>query len=658
MRAGRLFVLLVVAALGAIGIWRASGEGSRAMVLSLARGSPQQKSSQTQAQREALCRKYSQATPLAAKLDARVLAVHGDSRTRQVSHQVRQALPAARIFVDGKLEERASHDVPQYVRETAPADAVLLRVSERPLPEGEPKIGLDMIQELTVLDAAGAVLGRWQGFANGCPSSSRRDPLSLVAFLSSRPAGASAPLPRYPRWQEIRFDVLTAKGRYVARPEDFTDPVSSPLCPATLVRQANARDPALQVRTRAGDLLFKFVKADQTLPAVACSEERAALLFRTPTQVVVMALDRDGYLYAVGRVALNKVAERETFRDVTIEGETVRATLVAFELDRKGTLVAETGRSIVATLGPAPEKAAAGDAPATLGLTRHEACAQPPALPASTEVHELGGVGVSWEYVHVPGQQPRPFRSAVVNAPMRSVALSFPNALGDLVWLVQATQGTDLRYVEISSKGPQTVIFKNPGKAIVNVATDASCPTLFARGSATRNQFNIRAAYSKRGEPEPLAMVLLANGNPFVSAPTTYSAVEAFGFKHLSSLTGYLLQLKAEGAIEDALPEDLQRFRDYYYEGMPLGRKLASWFRQDPAMEIRSRWGGNGYLVKRPFPLPLHPEGTLRETLLLVDKGVALPQGNIGDYLLLDANSLSCPGQQRGCPWSRGQPPR
>ena len=148
--------------------------------------------------------------------------------------------------------------------------------------------------------------------------------------------------------------------------------------------------------------------------------------------------------------------------------------------------------------------------------------------------------------------------------------------------------------------------------------------------------------------------MLLANGHPLVTSSATLQALEAFGYKHLSSLSAYMLELKAEGAIEDATPEDIERFRDYYYQGMPATRKVASWFRQDPALQIQSSRGGLGYVVKRPFPLPKHPtDSTLRETLLLVDKGVALPTGNLAEYLILDANTLNCPGQQRGCPWSR-----
>jgi hypothetical protein len=352
-------------------------------------------------------------------------------------------------------------------------------------------------------------------------------------------------------------------------------------------------------------------------------------------------------------VPLKKGVEREAFRDVAIQGDKLRATLVAFELDRKGSLVAAEGRRIVATLGTAPPRAKAERDPAALGLTKHEACVAPPALGLEVEVHEMSGVGPAWEYVQLPGQQPTPFRNVIVDAPLRTVALSFQRGRAEMVWLVQATAGTDLRYVEIAADRPQTVILKNPGAASVNVATIASCPLLFGANSASRSVYSIRAAYAQPGAREVIGLVLLANGNPFVSAAATHQALEAFGYRHLSSLTSYLLELKADGAIEDATAADIQRFRDHYYEGMPFGRKVASWFRQDPALEIQSRWGGLGYVVKRPFPLPKHPaDSTLRDTLLLVDKGVALPTGNLADYMIIDANTRSCPGQQRGCPWS------
>ena len=653
MRAGRLFVLLAVAAVGAISIWQVSDDEGRRMLVAASHNSPQQQNRERHDQQAALCRKYSKATPLTVKLEGRTLAVQGQGRASQIASQIRQALPGARVFVDGKLEERAGYDVPQYVREAPPDDAVVLRVSERQLPEDEPKNAFTTIHEITVLDSAGAVNGRWQGFLNGCPSSSPQDPLSLVAFLASQPAGMSAPLPKHPQWQEVQFDVLTAKGRRVARPEDFIVPVSSPRCRAALVKQANARDPALQVTTAVGVVSFRYVKADQTLPAVACSDDRIALIFRTPTHVAVMALDGEGYLYAVGRVALKKATEREAFREVAIENGKLHATLVAFELARNGTLAAEEGRSIVATLGPTPQMLRTVSTPESLGLTLHESCAPPPALPPSTEVHEMSGLRASWEYVQLPGQQPVPFSNVIVDAPLRSVAVSFPGALVDMVWLIQATTGTDLRYVEISSKSPQTVLFKNPGNAVVNVATDPSCLTLFFRGSPSRRHYNIRSAYSKRGEREAIGLVLLANGNPFVSAAATHRALEAFDFKHLSSLTSYYLQLKAEGAIEEATAEDIRRFREYYYDGMPLRRKIVSWFRQDPALDIPTGRLVRAYVAKRRFALPKYPDDTVRETPLFVDKGVPLPQGDVKDYLILDANTLSCPGRQRGCPWTR-----
>ena len=193
MRAGRLFVLLAVAAVGAISIWQVSDDEGRRMLVAASHNSPQQQNRERHDQQAALCRKYSKATPLTVKLEGRTLAVQGQGRASQIASQIRQALPGARVFVDGKLEERAGYDVPQYVREAPPDDAVVLRVSERQLPEDEPKNAFTTIHEITVLDSAGAVNGRWQGFLNGCPSSSPQDPLSLVAFLASQPAGMSAP---------------------------------------------------------------------------------------------------------------------------------------------------------------------------------------------------------------------------------------------------------------------------------------------------------------------------------------------------------------------------------------------------------------------------------------------------------------------------------
>jgi hypothetical protein len=655
MRLGRAFMLCAFAALAAIGVWQMSGDEGRAMVLAYSRHSPQQQQRQQQDEMAALCRAHSSVTPLAVKLEGRVVSVQGSTRSGQIAAYVRQALPGARVFVDGSLEERIGFDAPTYLRTGAPGDAIVIRASEQQLPRKEGgRRAPPTVHEVTVLDPSGGTLGRWQGFLTGCPSSGPRDPLPFTSFLASRRAGAPAMPDRRPAREEIPFEVLTEKARHVARPEDFTLPVSSPQCQASLVRQGNARDPSLQVATPGGAVLFRFVRSEQTMPAVACSEERSAVLFRTPTHVAIVSLDAEGYILASARVPLKKGVEREAFRDVAIQGDKLRATLVAFELDRKGSLVATEGRRIVATLGTAPQRARAERDAAALGLTKHEACVAPPALGPEVEVHEMSGVGPAWEYVQLPGQQPTPFRNVIVDAPLRTVALSFQRGRAEMVWLVQATAGTNLRYVEIAADRPQTVILKNPGGASVNVATAPSCPLLFGSNSPTRSAYSIRPAYAQPGAREVIGLVLLANGNPFVSAAATHQALEAFGYRHLSSLTSYLLELKADGAIDDATPADIQRFRDHYYEGMPLGRKVASWFRQDPALDIQSRWGGLGYVVKRPFPLPKHPaESTLRDTLLLVDKGVALPTGNLAEYMIIDANTLSCPGQQRSCPWSR-----
>jgi hypothetical protein len=288
-------------------------------------------------------------------------------------------------------------------------------------------------------------------------------------------------------------------------------------------------------------------------------------------------------------------------------------------------------------------------------FSRHNSCATPPALPADVEVHEVTGVGVSWEYVHVPGQSPVPFRNVVIDAPMKSVAVSFQDTAVELVWLIQATVGTDLRYLEIGGRAPQTVLFKNRGNAIVNVASDPSCATLFGRNSSQRAKFEIKSGYAARDQRQVIGLVLLANGNPFISADATREALQEFNFKHLSSLSAYFLQLKTDGVLQEATVEDVERFNQYYYENLALGRKVASWFRQDPAIDILSVRGKLviGYLVKSPFALPKHPDDGARDTLFMVEKGAPLPIGDLRPYRILDANSLSCPGEQRKCPWSR-----
>jgi hypothetical protein len=234
------------------------------------------------------------------------------------------------------------------------------------------------------------------------------------------------------------------------------------------------------------------------------------------------------------------------------------------------------------------------------------------------------------------------------------VAVSFQETRVEFVWLIQATAGTDLRYVEIGGQAPQTVLFKNPGNAVVNVASDASCATLFGRNSPSRNKYSIQQGYASRGQHNAIGLVLLANGNPFISAEATRQALQEAGFKHLSSLSGYFLQLKTDGVLQEATIEDVERFNRYYYESLPLGRKVASWFRQDPALDVLSARGSLviGYLVRRPFPLPKYPDDGARSMLFMVDRGAPLPRGDLGPYRILDANTLSCPGEHSKCPWS------
>jgi len=656
LKVGRLFLQATLVALCVIGVWQVADEERRAIFQAYDARTTQVRDQQTQA--EALCRKFSTVKPLTLPLDGKAIALESAPGAREVAGYVRQALPGARVFVQGVLEEQLGYDLPTVVRGNPPADAVVLRASERKLPDEEAagvSRGIGHLLELTIVDHLGNQLGYWQGFPGGTCSSAR-NLVPLQAFLASKGAGAVVLPSSYRKWQDLKVDVFAAKAKRTARPEDFSTPISNPRCQATLVTQQQARDPALQVATASGNVTFRDVKPDRTLPAVACGEDRVAVLFRTDTQVVVAVLSSDGYVLALGRVPMSKAPGREAFRDVAIKGGMLNATLVAFDVDKGGVLSAEEGRNIVISLGAAPEAPRQETALARAEARRFATCSAPPDVPRTVEVHELGSVGGSWEYVQTPGQPPMAFRNIVIDAPLRNVAVSFPEVRIELVWLFTTTSGTDLRYVEISGTQPQTVLFSNPTNAVINVVTDPSCKALFARRSSSRAEYQIRQAFEKRGQREVINPVLLANGSPLITSQYTYQAVESFGMKHISSLHSYLLQLKSEGAIQDATQEDLRRIRQLYYSSMPLWRKAASWFRQDPALEIRSRRPGPGgdstYMIKGKVLLPKYPLGTMEDSLLIIDKGVEISVADLKEYVVIDANTLSCPAQQRGCPWS------
>jgi hypothetical protein len=656
MRPGRLLVVGALLALGGTAIWQVSDDSRMAGLLAYSANSPQRQMRERQEQLAALCTKYSSVSPLVTALDGKRLVIEGQ-QAGQIAAYLHQAVPSAKAYVNGTLRERTSYYLPELVRTVPPADALRVSVSEQALPEAQAdgrSASPGRIQMVNVFDAAGNPLGSWQGLpGSSCQNASPR-PTSIQGFLS-RSKSWDIAYRHPPRRPELQLDLTPTSARFVARPDDFTTPPSDPKCRAALVHEAGARDPSLQITTRTGPVLLKYVKADQTLPAVACSDEHIALFVRTPTYVGVMVLDPDGYLSGSGRIAVTKGSDREAFRNVTIGKGKASATLVSFAVDRKGVLASSESRVIAAELSGMAPAAAAQPEGRPSAFTRHQACAAPPALPADVQVHELSGVGVAWEYVQAPGQPPVPFRNVVVDAPLKTVAVSLQDARVELVWLIQATAGTDLRYVEVTGQAPQTVLLKNPGNAVVNVASDPSCATLFGRNSPSRAKYSIEAGYARRGEHQTLALVLLANGNPFVSAEGTRQVLQDAGFKHLSSLTGYFLQLKSEGVLQEATVEDVERFNRYYYDSLPLGRKMASWFRQDPGLDILSARGrlAVGYLVKAPFPLPKHPDDGARDVLFMVDKGAPLPTGDLRPFRILDANTLSCAGEQRRCPWSR-----
>lgn len=653
--------MLVVTALGATAFWQVTDQDN----LKLYWNSYQQTSLKKQpGDRKptppSLCQRYSAITPLGVSLKGKIISVKGINDggfAGQVASLAKQALPETPVFANGILEQRVDQGALSFIRTDVPPDAITVSVTTRQIEQSADQSGGNTpghFEIVTVSDSTGQKLGQWQGFMSGqCGGSQETGQNSLLAFLASQRPGLARITRRSPAFQELQFEVSTVKTKHVARPEDFSVPASMPACTAALVKDNNRKDPTLQITTATGKFSFRSVQVDQTLPAVTCNEDRTGVVFRTATHVSVVTLDRNGYILGVVRIPLKKTSAREVFRDTKIEKDQFHVTLAALEVDKKGTLTASEGRLIATTLGTTPEPVQAHAE--TMGLFKHSGCKAPPALDREIHVHELPRMGVAYEYVHIPGHEPIPFRNIVIDAPLQSVAVSFPETTVELVWLIQATPGTDLRYVEISGTGTQTVLMRG-ADTTVNIATDATCQKLFGEATPSRRNFsNLHLAYKNRDQKkETIRVVLLANGSPFVTADYTFQALSAFGYQHISSLTGYFLQLKSEGAIQEATFADYQRYNDYFYEQMPLGRKIKSWFSADPALNVGAqRGGGAGYVVKRAFPLPKHPDDSARQKIFLIEKGAPAPQGDLKPYNIIDANTLSCVGASSQCPWAK-----
>lgn len=657
----RIFPIAACFALASIGFWQLTDtELLRVYGIAL-----QQRQTggvnlhQKQREEQALCQKYAQVSHLPGPLAGRAISIQagqGASRADWLFSDASRAFPGAPVFVNGRLTQRMAFGLPQFTRVGAPPDAIVLTAEEMPLEDKNSAPGERRVLRVVTVTDGGKQIGRWQSlYSNACLGMQNRG-VSLETFLTSQRSEELAILERARRQHRQRtmeFELTTVKTKQVGRAEDFNVPSSMANCQATLVRERESIQPSLQITAPGATYAFGTIRPDRTLPAVACNAEQTAVVFRTDTGVGVAVLSSAGYVLASGQIAVGKTDEREVFREVAIADGKVTALLVPLKVDAKGTLIALEAKLVTAVLPRQPEATPTKDAAAELGLAKHTACAPYPELdPAAVQVHELPGLGVSWEYVQAPGEAPVAFKNIVIDSPAQAAAISLPEPTAEMVWLIQATAGTDVRYVEISSALPQTVLLRGTGIPI-NIATDGKCSTLFGRNSSHRAKFRgIRPAYRERGQRETINVVLLGNGSPLITAESTYHAVGAFGFKHLSSLNAYLLELKGQGYIESATSDDYRRFGNHYYEGMPLTRKIASWFGKDPAISF-SPWSSNmGYLVKRPFPLPKFPTSAMSEQFFFVDKGDSRPTGDLARYIIIDANTLSCPGAQRHCPWS------
>jgi len=658
MKFGRFFLPAIIAVLAAFSIWQISTPRMASWIFENPYHTKQvEKERQTEN-----CSKYFAVSPLVVSLSGKALVFQKNNYTSRVVSAAKQALSDSPVFIDGIAEERFGNHL-TLVRTTPPGDAFTITVTTQDIHEDTKrkedrtrrrasKIG--PIFMVTVADPAGNEVGRWQGLTStSCSRSSEH--VSLAAFFASQRTDSGYQLQRHrgrnAHARNLSIEILSLKVDYVARPEDFSVPMSMHNCPASVFQEDGKTNQTLQVATTAGTLWFRYVKQNQTLPIVACNDRFTAIAFRTGTHVSTLVLDQNQAVIGSGRVHLPQLSDREVFREIEIAPNgKIQVVLGIFEVDGSGRLTATNGRKIVATLKEVPGTVAASAE--TLNLTTHSSCATPSPLETSVPVHEMSGIKVAYEYVQLENEAPVPLINIVVDAPLQSVAISFQKNYMEHVWLIQATPGTNVAYIELAGSAPQTVLLKNL-ETVVNVATDRQCPIMFGANSATRSQFNIRRAYRGEKQQEVIGHVILSNGHPFVSYEGTMSALRAGGYRHVASLQHYFAQLKANGSLRDATPEDIQRFRDYYFESMPLSRKIRSFFSDDPGLDISSAFRSlEPMLIQQAFLLPKHPTTIVRDQLFLIDKNGPYPEGDLEDYLILDANTLTCPGQTSRCPWA------
>lgn len=611
-----------------------------------------------QAAKAKVCREHNLVEPLARRLEGATIAIAGEAETytkTRVAAAIAQALPGASVFIDGVQEVRLGISLPVFSRSRPPATAIVVTVSEIPLvPPLDPKTAgrkIDSYEQVVVRKSSGVQLGSWQGMIeqSDCPQSDPREKRTTLAeFFASKPAGSSRLLGLSPKQPELTVEYATSSATYVARPEDFEELSASADCPAKFLPGEHRSGKKLTVPTPGGTVWFTEFENKRVMPAIVCGAMRTAVLFRAPGTIAVVSLDNEGNLLGTASIQAPATSESEAFRDVRIEGNTLKATLVEFALDGTGVMRSTRAGALTATLDLSVQEATRHD------VVRHAACHTPPTLEPDVAVWEASGFHARDEYVQRPQRAPVPFTYLVVDAPLRRLALSLRATRTKMVWFIHVTEGTDLRYVEVNdSTFPQVVLVSGTARPQVNIATAADCATLFGRKSPVRGRYPIRDAFDPSADATPLKTISSTGVHPYGDTRRVDDLLSPLGYRYFSRLVDYFKALENEGVLTPATTEDLDRFRRYYYEGMPLTERLASWFAANPALDLQSDSSHPVVLARGEVMLPEHRISMMDDGryTFLIDRQVPLPSGMRAPFLILDANSLSCAGRFEQCPW-------
>lgn len=610
------------------------------------------------AEKAKVCREHNLVEPLARRVEGATFAIAGEAESytkTRVTMAIKQALPGASVFIDGVQEVYLGMSLPIFSRSRPPATAIVVTVSEIALvPPPDPKTTgrtIDSYQQVVVRKASGVQLGSWQGMLeqSDCPAPEPREKrTSLAEFFASKPAGSSRVLDRPPKQPELKVEYAASSDTYVARPQDFEELSASPDCPASFLPGEPHSDKKLTVPTPGGTVWFTGFDNKRAMPAIVCGAMRTAVLFRAPGTIAVVSLDNDGNLLGTANIQTPATSESEAFRDVRIEGNTVKATLVEFALDGSGVMRSTRAGAVTATLDPSVQEAIRHD------VVRHTACDTPPTLDHDVAVWEVSGFYAGNEYVQRPQRAPVPFTYLVADAPLRPLALSLRGTRTKMVWFIHVTEGTDLRYVEVNdSTFPQVVLVSGTARSLVNIATKADCATLFGRKSPGRGRYLIHNAFDPSADATPLKTIRSTDVYPYGDTRTVEDLLSPLGYRYFSRLADYFKALENEGVLTPATTEDLDRFRRYYYEGMPLKERVASWFAANPALDLQSDSWHPVVLARGEVMLPEHRIGATDDGgyTFLIDRQVPMPTGMRAPFLILDANSLSCAGRFEQCPW-------